>query len=97
MTVYPLDPEVFDRIRADCRARRGPFRHAVVMTHELVSYYDVRNIKKMQASWAMRQIGLREVVVTRDRVRITLFVVDAQVDLTPAQTRELFLGERGLA
>lgn len=96
MTLHPLDPEVFTRIKADHRARRGPFRHAVVMAHELVGHYDVRSIKITQATWALRQIGTREMLV-RDTPRTRLFIVDpSPVDVKPSEARSIFLQERGL-
>lgn len=61
MTVKPIASEVFARIRADHRANRGPFAHAVVVVHELVSHYDVRNLNRTQAKWALRQLCAREV------------------------------------
>jgi hypothetical protein len=61
VTLQALDPEVYARIRADHRARRGPFAHAVVVVHELVCHYDVRNLRRTQAKWALRQLCAREV------------------------------------
>lgn len=96
MSLHPLDPEVFTRIKADHRSRRGPFRHAVVMAHELVAHYGVRSIKRTQAAWALRQIGTREklsLVTPRTR----LFVVDPSlVDLKPAEVLAEYRRERGL-
>lgn len=95
MTLTPVDPEVYARIKADYRARRGPFAHAVVMAHELVAHYDVRNIKITQCTWALRQLGTREVII-RDTPRSRFFVVDPSLDLKPTEARELFRQERGL-
>lgn len=96
MTLQPLDPEVYARIKADFRARRGPFRHSVVMAHELVAHYDVRSIKSTQARWVLRQLGTREVVVAVTP-RCQLFIVDpSQVDVKPAEARSVFHRERGL-
>ena len=92
----PVDPEVFAQVRADYRARRGPFRNAVVRDYDLVSHYDVRSIKRTQAAWLLRQIGLREVQVTSTAGRCRLFLVDPTMDLRPAGVRELYLRERGL-
>lgn len=92
----PLDPEVYARIKADYRARRGPFRSKVVMPHELVSHYDIRSIKRTQATWALRQIGTREklsLVTPRTR----MFVVDPSLmELKPAEVLAEYLRERGL-
>lgn len=92
----PPGAEVYARIKADHRARRGPFAHAVVMPFELVAHYDVRNIKITQCTWALRQLGTREVIVL-ETPRSRFFVVDPSlVDLKPAEARELFRQERGL-
>ena len=91
----PLDPEVFGRIKADHRARRGPFAYAVVRSLDLVAHYDIRSIKVTQATWLLRQIGTREVLVS-GTPRSRLFVVDPTMELSPAETRKLLLRERGL-
>lgn len=93
----PPDAGVFARIKTDFRARRGPFRYAVVMAHELVAEYDVRFLKITQARWALRQIGTREAVLLVTP-RCRYFVVDRSLgDIKPREARSLFLQERGLA
>lgn len=95
MPLQPLDPEVYARIKADFRARRGPFRRSVVMAHELVAHYDIRSIKITQATRVLRQIGTREKLVPRPACR--LFVLDPSLaHLKPAEARALFHRERGL-
>lgn len=76
MSLQPLDPEVYARIRGDHRARRGPFAHAVVVVHEFVSHYDVRNLRKTQAKWALRQLCAREVRGHGDQIYLWIAHAD---------------------
>ena len=49
-----------------------------------------------QCTWALRQLGTREVIVL-ETPRTRLFVVDPSLgDLKPAEARSLFRQERGL-
>jgi hypothetical protein len=92
----PPGAEVFGRIRADFRARRGPFRYSVVMPHELVAAYDVRNLKTSQATWSLRQLGSQE-KITRGKPRVRFFVVDPSLmDAHPGEARSQFRRERGI-
>jgi len=94
--MIPPEADVFARIKADHRNRRGPFAYAVVMAFELVAHYDVRSIKITQATWALRHLGLREVIVMVTP-RSRLFIVDPSLaELQPAEARSLFHQERGL-
>lgn len=91
--MMPVDPEVFAQVKADVRARRGPFRYDVVLPYELVSHYGVNRIKKTQSFWMLRQIGLPEVNAGGP----TFFLVDRSLEITPAQTHAHFRRERGLS
>ena len=61
MSLNPIASDIYARIRADHASRRGPFAQPIVAIHELVSHYDVRNLRRTQAKWALRQLCAREV------------------------------------
>jgi hypothetical protein len=92
----PIDSDVFGQIKVDYRNRRGPFAYSAVGAFELVSHYDVRNIKTTQATEAMRKLGLRD-VLCQGNSRIRLFVTDPTLaEARPAEVMAAYRRERGL-
>ena len=97
MSLQPLDAEVFARIKADHRNRRGPFAHTVVAIHELVGWYNSAIFGGRQAKWALREVCARE-ALCKGNATIRLFVahagplVEAEVPAVLAEYRR----ERGL-
>jgi hypothetical protein len=98
MTIMPLDSDLRAEIKSDLKNRRGPFSHAVVATHEIVSHYRIDRIKPVQATAILRELCIRDVVArTPDGVKMGYFVVDASLaQAEPVRVREVFLKARGL-
>lgn len=98
MSVTPIDPEVRSRVLADLRARRGCFKHGVLIARELISSYgrDVMGI--MAANAILREVALREVRAHRKGGGQTyLFVVDARfLHVAPKAVLEEFRRARNL-
>jgi hypothetical protein len=100
MTLYPLEPEVRGRVLADHRDRRGPFARGILLPHDLVGYYGVQHVKRLQAGALLRELGavvLKARPLRSTTPQTTLYILDPVLkDLRPMEALAEFRRERGL-
>lgn len=97
----PPDADILAGIKRDLAARKGPFRHDVVVGHELVSHY--RGLRPTQAGILMAELGKRECRrLKKDDTGSTrtarMFVVGddpALLTMKPNDLYAVFRAERG--